>query len=143
VRSGRNTVGGSPNNITMQIILTQEESEKYFHTALCNAVGTGYMNSYGIELCYNDEDYEAAKTKLESPCFEDVLMQILRDGKTLTLSDIEGNGTNNASITLKEVHERVSLTPIQHLSDLIAENDDAVTADVIIQSVFYKDIIFG
>ena len=30
-----------------------------------------------------------------------------------------------------------------HLMDAINENDDACTADVILQTVIYEDIIFG
>ena len=134
----------------MQIILTPEESEEYFHNALCNAVGTGYMNSYGIELQWNITKYKEAKRKLEMQnageyiaCFEDILMQILKDGNSLTFKDLEGDGDNDATITLKDIHERVQLTPHGHLMNMISENDDAETADVILQTVFYKEIIFG
>jgi hypothetical protein len=77
------------------------------------------------------------------PCFEDVLMEMLRMGKTLTMVDEEGEGDNNSTITLKDVHERVSNTPVRHLMDMINEDDDADTADVIIQTVFFNEIIFG
>lgn len=127
----------------MKISLTKKESEEYFYNALCNAVGTGYMNSYGIEMDFNSDDYKSAKTKLKSPCFEDVLMQILRDGKQLILTDIEGEGENTKSINLTDVHERVCKMPVNHLMDMIEQNDDAITADVLIQTVFYSEIIFG
>ena len=132
----------------MQIKLTAEESEEYFYNALCN--GLGYTTSgYGLSLDYSDEDYADAKTKLanDNPkslaCFEDVLMEMLRMGKTLTMVDDEGEGDNNSTITLKDVHERVSNAPSRHILDMLNENDDAETADVIIQQVFFNDIIFG
>jgi hypothetical protein len=125
----------------MTINLTQTESEEYFNNSLCNALG--YMSGYGLQLEYNDTDYKAAKAKLRNPCFEDVLMQILKDGKSLTLVDVECEGEYTRSITLKEVHERVQKTPLDHLQDMIDETDDATTADVILQTVFYEDIIFG
>lgn len=132
----------------MEIKLTPQESEEYFYNALCN--GLEYTTSgYGLFLDYSDEDYADAKTKLEkdSPlslaCYEDVLMEMLRMGKTLTMVDEEGEGDNNSTITLKEVHERVSNVPARHLMDMINENDDGDTADVIIQQVFFNDIIFG
>jgi hypothetical protein len=37
----------------------------------------------------------------------------------------------------------VSNTPIKHLMDAINENGDAITADVIIQTVFLNDVIYG
>jgi hypothetical protein len=69
-------------------------------------------------------------------------MEILRIGKPLKMVDHEG-GMDDVSIYLQDVHEKVANTPTEHLMDMIKENDDAVTADVIIQSVFYNDIIFG
>jgi hypothetical protein len=131
----------------MEIKLTPQESEEYFYNALCN--GLGYMSGYGLSLDFSDDDYREAKTKLgrESPgiflAFEDVLMEMLRMGKTLTMVDEEGDEDNNSTITIKEVHERVSNTPVRHLMDMINENDDAETADVIIQQVFFNEIVFG
>ena len=49
----------------------------------------------------------------------------------------------DAIITLKEVHNRVALTPLNHLTNMINENDDAETADVILQTVFLQDIVYG
>ena len=125
----------------MKITLTPEESETYFHNALCN--GLLYIQYYGIDIEYELSDYGQARIKLESPCYEDILMQILKDGGTLTMVDLEGDGDMTRSINLQDVHERVQNTPTDHLMDMIEENDDAVTADVIIQTVFYNEIIFG
>jgi hypothetical protein len=131
----------------MKIELTKAESEEYFHNALCN--GLGYISEYGLTLEYDEKEYQAAKAKLgiENPgriiCYEDVLLEILKLGSKLRLVDEEGDGEMTKSITLEDVHNNVSTTPIRHLMNMISENDDAETADVIIQTVFYKDIIFG
>ena len=131
----------------MKIILEPQESEEMFHTALCN--GLSYISSHGLTLEADEQDYQAAKQSLKSKnpdqgiCYEDVLLEVLRIGKSLTLIDEEGDGDNNSTISLSDVHERVSQTPIDHLTNMITENDDAETADVIIQTVFYQDIIFG
>jgi hypothetical protein len=127
----------------MKVILTEEESLEFFYNALCNAVGTGYILNHGIELIYDVTEYKTAKSKLTSPCFEDVLIQILKDGGTLTMEDVEGDGDMTKSITIKDVYEKVQLTPFEHLSNMINENDDAETADVILQTVFYGEVIFG
>lgn len=128
----------------MEIKLTPEESEDIFYDALCNAVGSGWISSYGLEMGYNQEDYDAAKAKLgNTPCYEDVLMQILRDGNVLKIYDLEGQGAFDATITMKDVHEKVCQTPLYHLQDMINETGDVVTADVVIQQVFYNEIIFG
>lgn len=130
----------------MQVVLTDKESEDYFYNALCNAVATGYMAGYGLRLDFEDADYAAArktlKDKGDDPCMEDVWMQILRDGKKLTFTDFE-NGEMTRSVTLEDVHKKVGLTPINHLTDMIKENDDAETADAILQTVFFDSIVFG
>lgn len=126
----------------MKVILTPQESEELFETALCN--GLGYIESgYDLELTYKKKDYNSARDKLTSPCYEDVLMQLLRDGKSLTLVDHGCEGEYTSTITLSDIHERVQTTNIRHLMDAINENGDAVTADVILQQVFYKETIFG
>ena len=131
----------------MKIILEPQESEEMFHNALCN--GLSYISGYGLVLEADEQDYKAAKQSLKQKnpdqgiCYEDVLLEVLRLGKSLSLIDEEGDGDNNSTISLSDVHERVSQTPIRFLTDMITENDDAETADVIIQTVFYQDIIFG
>jgi hypothetical protein len=125
----------------MKIVLTEQESEEYFYNSLCNSLG--YLEGYGLSLFYDSTEYKEAKSKLNNPCFEDVLMQILKDGGTLHLKDIEGEGEMDSSITLQDVHERVSITPFKHLSDMMSENDDAETGDVILQTVFFRELVFG
>jgi hypothetical protein len=125
----------------MEIRLTPKESEEYFYNALCN--GLGYISGYGLSIDYDAKEYKAAKDKLIDPCYEDVFMQMLRDGGTLTLVDVECDGEYTRSITMKDIHERVQNTEVNHLMNMVNENDDAITADVIIQTVFYKEVIFG
>jgi len=124
-----------------QILLTHEESEKYFHLALCNAVSSGYMAAHGIELTYDEQEYKTAKASLTNPCIEDVWMQILKDGGTLSFEDKEGS-EGIKQIKLSDVHIGVSKMPFDYLSDFINDIDDAVTADVLLQTVFYGEIIF-
>lgn len=128
----------------MEIKLTNEESEKYFYNSLCNGAQISY---YGLTIDYNRKAYDKAKKTLQkdgtSICFEDVLMQVLRQGDKIKVVDNENDGDYTRSITIKEVHERVSKTPIRHLMNAINEEDDGDTADVILQSVFFEDVIFG
>lgn len=130
----------------MEIKLTPQECEEHFFNALCN--GAGYIQGSGVEIDAEFADeYSAASKKLKAegkaPCIEDVWMEVLRMGKRLQMTDVEGDGEHTRQITLKDVHDRVSKTPIDHLMDAINENDDATTADVILQTVFLEEVIFG
>lgn len=132
------------------IALTEEKAIEVFYNALCN--GIPYISSYGLELDYEQEDYVQAKLdlknkELETPsdtiCYEDVFIQMLRNGKSLTLKDVENDGEYTRQVSLQDVINRVPLTPQSHLMDMLQENDDATTADVILQTVFFEDVIFG
>lgn len=130
----------------MKIELTQQESETMFHNALCN--GLDYVSDYGLELKTKQNEYEAAKQRLKEQfpdtifCYEDILLEILKGGGTLEMLDLEYDSYNSV-IKIEDVYSRVSQTPIDHLLDMIKEQDDAVTADVIIQTVFFNEVIFG
>ncbi len=50
---------------------------------------------------------------------------------------------DDVSITLEDMYANIEFTPFDHLNDMLQEQDDAITGDVILQSVFFKDIIFG
>lgn len=124
-----------------EIKLSPEKSEEYFYNALCN--GLSYMSGYGLRLDFSEIEYKISRNKLTSPCLEDVFMQMLRDGYKLTLIDEECEGEYTRSIGLKEVHDRVQKTDASSLINVANENDDADTADAILQTVFFEDIIFG
>lgn len=132
----------------IELKLSKEKSEEFFYDALCN--GLDYLSGYGLSIKYSEVDYKNAKSvwinknKGKLPCYEDVLMQILKNGKRLLLIDNECDGEYNSTIKLKDVHEKVQKTPINHLIEYINETGgDATTADVVLQTVFYNDIIFG
>lgn len=123
------------------IKLTPEKSLEYFFNSLCNSLG--YFTSYGFEVDFNEEEYKKSKEKLTSPSYEEVFIQMLKDGYGLTVNDIENDGEYTTTIYLKDVVEKVQKTPIRHLSNMINEEDDADTGDVILQTVFFDEVVFG
>lgn len=128
----------------MTVNLTPQESENHFYNAICN--GLGELRYYDLSLDYNEDEYNQAKTSFifkeqSQPCWEDVLMEMLRSGNTLWI--VDENDDERHPITLDLVHERVQQTPIRHLMDAINERDDATTADCIIQTVIYGEVIYG
>jgi len=128
----------------MKIILTSEESEEYFYNALCN--GLGYVESgYNLELRYNEDVFRIVANKLKEEgrqcCYEDIIMELLRTNQTVNLYDYEFD--KDHFIRIEDVHEKLQDIPIEYLMEMITENDDADTADIILQYVFFGDIIFG
>ena len=131
----------------MKIVLTFQESEEIFHTALCNAESTGHMAGYGLQLRWHEKSYKEARERLkergEDVCQEDILLEILRGGGHLTYFDIEGGGGEPWPINLQDVHEKVSNAPIGTILRFAEEQDDAEDADVILQTVFMGEVMFG
>lgn len=125
----------------MKITLTKKESIEYFYNALCN--GLSQMNEYGLELQYNSAEYKISRAKITTPCYEDVLMQMLKDGYSLTMLDVENNGDETKTITINDVYSNVSKTPANYLLDMANKNDDANTADAILQTVFFGSLVFA
>jgi len=114
--------------------------EEMFYNALCN--GLGELSMYGLQLELDNEEYKRAKANLDNPCYEDILMAILRSGGTLVVLD-EEDENSRYEITLEDVHERVPNAPKWAIAQMINEEDDATTADVILQTVFLNEVIFG
>lgn len=134
--------------------LSNAKAEDIFLTALCN--GLGQLGVYGLLLDVNPHHYRDAKRQLErkneaegaslftnSMCFEDVLFKMLKLGYPLSFKDDEYDGAYDANITLQDIHERVPTAPSYLLDDMLTGNDDAYTADGILQWVMYNEIIFG
>lgn len=126
------------------INLTNEKSEELFYNALC---GADVLSGYGLSLKTIASEYKKAKEGLSAKnkvgiCREDVWMEILRNGGTLTIVDHEGDDEEH-TITLKEVHERVQNTDLEYLTQAINEDGDGTTDDVILQTVFLNEVVFG
>jgi hypothetical protein len=126
----------------MEINLTQEESEEMFYTAMCN--GLGYLNVHGIEHEVDKDVRNKIRPTLVNPCYEDFLMAVLKAGHEINFIDTEDpEGDYSVKLTLNMIHERMSKVPANRLLEMIKEEDDAETADVILQTVLYGEIIFG
>ena len=128
----------------MKIQLTNQEAEQMFYDALCNGLSELYYHD--LELEFNQSEYDKARDELKrgdgSVCYEDILMQMLRNGAFLRLVD-NGGYEEPAIIWLSDVHERVANTDARHLLDMHEGNDDACTADAILQTVFLGEVIYG
>lgn len=127
----------------MKITLTHKEAENIFHTALCNTEAGSYLRIYGLELTWDDNCYNLAKKRLQSPYIEDVLMEILKMGGALEIIDHEGEGDQNKTICLEDIYSRINKVPLQSLNNIINETDDVNDADDVLQTIFYTELIFS
>lgn len=122
--------------------VTTEQALGILHTSISNAISTGYMSGYGLDLQYSEEEYKQSKKALKNPCWEDVLIQILKDGGSLIIVGEEGS-EEPVSVTLNDVEKRTAEMPIRLLSTFLEEEDDANTADEYLQLLFFGEQIYG
>lgn len=135
----------------MKILFSNEECVKEFYHALCD--GLQLFGGYGLKLEYAQKSYELSRENLRSRleneklknsiCFEDVLRQMLLDGYSLLIIDVEGRGENNATIDLPTIYKNMKKLSKHVITDIISKNTDAQTAFDIIQTVAYSKEIFG
>lgn len=141
----------------MHIEATTEEKLKVVHSCLCS--GLPYFVDYGFVLDYNGHEYNKARKSIEdkkakgewknpydldSICIEDVQTEMLRMGFTLKFKGGEGNKASHVTPLNLEVIERNWPKVSQsHLADMMNENDDANTADCIMQGLLFGEIVYG
>lgn len=111
------------------------------NTSLCD--GLSYFCGYGFEIEYNKEQYKEAKEKLNNPCFEDVLIQILKDGHDITFVDVENDGEETSVLTLATFLDRYSFVPDDTIKALKDGDYDATDADNFLQYILFSEITFG
>lgn len=127
----------------MKYTVELEETEVFdvLHAILCDGL-YGLSNS-GLTLEYEDADYKEAKAKLTSPCREDVWLQILKDGKSITFTDNEGS-EEDAVLTLAKAIEGLKNPKIaDEVREIVEGNYDANTGDTVIQYILFGEVVYG
>lgn len=157
----------------MKIVLEEQEALDCMHSVLCNGALSEF-SGYSINLDYKSEDYEKAKEMLFASgdkvdqgrvCFEDVLIQILKNRDALYFVDFEDvdeeedddeklaacieylkqedYSGNCRKLTLASLLVDVQKVPAKDIIDLLEGNDDACTGDSFLQHVLYGERIFS
>lgn len=127
----------------MKFTVELDENEVFdvLHSILCDGL-YGLSNS-GLRLEYEDVDYQAAKAKLTNPCREDVWLQILKDGKTITFTDTEGS-EDDALLTLAKAIEGLKNPAIaDEVKEMVEGDYDANTGDIVIQYILFGELVYG
>ena len=130
----------------MKIVINKEELRTVIENALFN--GLAWVQGYGLSVTIQREQYDTAlavieaEGKLDTICYEDVLMQHLISGEALEFYDAEGEETVGFTLEQAKVN-LASEEGAEYVMDMLNENDDAITADSILQIAIYGEIIFG
>ena len=131
------------NEIDFDSILDNTENESIFFNSLCT--GLSIIEGYGIYIEYDQTEFDNAKNEIRkiegSDCYEDILMQLLRNGGKLKIEDEDGNGEFSTVIKINDIHERVKKIPGEFIQRF--KNNDIEASALILQIIFFNKIIFG
>jgi len=128
------------------IKMTEGFKREVLFNSLCN--GLGQLYAYGLELIFNDDDYTEAKKsyyertkKISGACYEDILLEILTMGKHITFLD---NETDEVFyLTFDLAMQNLDKLEVERVIQLIDESDDGETADIVLQTCLFGEIVFG
>jgi len=133
-------------NKIVSMKMSEDFKKEIIFNSLCN--GLGELSSYGLDLNFEDSDYKEAKKshfekngKIGGACYEDILMEILTNGKQISFIDEESEETH--FFKLDSALKNLDNLPPQWILQLLNEEDDAVTADVVLQFCLFNEIVFG
>ena len=129
----------------MKLNLTQQEIETVLLDCFCNG-GLGELYQSGVDYTYNKEKYQ--QFKVEGACYEDNLLNLLKNGGRLKFVDVEGDNEvffltlNSAKEKLTEIEDA---NIIEKVKDILSENGnaDAWHGYEILQFVLFGEIIYG
>lgn len=143
---------------TIQVKITKEDVSDI----ICSAVNGGV--GYWAAVSADDNDYSEAKkhlveqgADLKDVCFEEVFAQILFDGKSLEVTDIEKDETYLLSLEKLFIGLRKTIEEgyYSHYNWFVPEGDgfgewqlnccqiDSEVADIIIQFSLFGEVLFG
>lgn len=135
----------------VKVIATQEEKLSVLHSALCG--GIGLVGVFGLEADYDDDAYNAARERLtasgakgkytESVCYEDILIEMIRGGGAITLTDVETDDGVIGNISLATLEANWDKIPANIIIAYIEENYDAYTALNFIQASVLGELRYG
>lgn len=129
----------------MELLLTNQEKETLFYNCLVEVYGNSWFSGYGLGWWWKKSDYNEAREKLKEPCVEDVIMQILRDGKSIKIKDVEGEGEYTREITMQLIYDNATLADIDDIFAILKEegNADIENCDRVLQKMLFKEVVFG
>lgn len=133
-------------NKFVSIKLTEDFKKEIIFNSLCN--GLGQLQCYGLNLLWSDEDYTEAKKsyyqrtqKISGACYEDILMELLEMKKRVVFEDLETGEFYD--LKLSDALTNLDNLPIWVIVQILEENDDGETADIVLQHCLFNEVVFG
>lgn len=127
----------------MKVTVTATQEEKL--EVVLNSLSNTYLfNGNLLSLKYSDKIYNKYSKQLgnDDVCYEDVLIAIIKAGEVIKIYDEEGE-EYVGELSLNKIEANWDSIRSEDILDIIKENDDADTADNILQCLTLGSIIYG
>jgi hypothetical protein len=132
----------------MKVTATLDEQLKIVYDVLTS--GMPYFVDYGFRLDYNNTEYAKARKVLQDAsgedkrtiCIEDIQIQMIRMGFSLTFTDVEGDGDNTKALNLTQLESNWDKVPLRVIGAMVSDWD-AGDADLFMQWVLFGQVIYG
>ena len=134
----------------MNLNASRDEKLKLVYDSIVD--GLPFFPAYGLELTYDDAQYDAAKASWEARnpgagvCREDVWVEIVSNGGDLIFTDAENDDEEVGRLNLANIDANWDklwkLCP-RAMAEYASENYDANDTDNIIQCLAFGDVIYG
>ncbi len=125
----------------MKVRMTVEVAEERLQDLLCNALEGGSNYWYFIKSF----NYPEGQNK-ESLGIEFAHVELPFKGGSLTIVDIEEQDGEEWKLDIEAIRKGTELMAEKypnHFSDVLAENDDACTADVWLQMCLFGELVYA
>lgn len=139
--------------VTLKADSTENRLAIVKHCMECS--GFSYFSSYGLFIDIKDTFYADAKRALlssgkystDSLCYEDVLAEIIAMGNHIDILDTEADEEPTPALigvlSMATIEKNWDALRQSDLLALYEEADDANTADCILQTLCFGEIIYG
>ncbi len=117
--------------------LSNEEKREILLSALCNSGHFAYGDMY-VESDQDEFGREHCKTNI----IEEIWMAVLENGRQLTIVDNIEAGEEH-SFDLVKAYSQMDKLPKGIVADYLAGNDDADSADYVIETILFGEKIYG
>ena len=132
--------------ITVTVTATQEERLKVIHTAICNTwLFYNTLRFKRNQTLHNETRIElqnSGRFKEDVVCFEDILVKMVADGAVIHIIDTEDDDIVG-ELSLAKIEKNWDKIDSKDLIYIINENEDADTADNILQYITLGNIVYS
>lgn len=118
---------------------------------VCILSGFSVYGGYWATLSWDDNEYSEAKEIERSlldegdnvVCFEDILANMLLNGKKIIISDSEEDDYEDQELTLEKLIKGLNLSIQENRLSLDSADWDAEDCDVIVQNALFNEVVYG